>query len=415
MADSIECTLDVKRRNIVGVDKINDVCYLFFLCLYFCVSVIVVPEVLRWLSIGLVFLFWLPKMRGMKIQLTGYTKWVSAFLLISLASVIWALKWNVAMWVIVQMFSIWIITFSIFSYVKTADQLRDIFKIYFIANVFFLVYVLFYFDMSSMGEERLSDSEGGLNGNSIAASFVFAIYSGFFVIKAKRTALFSKMLFYGIAFLMFVILLYTGSRTALFLLLFPVCFYSFLNSKNKIKALLGIILILIFALLIVMSIPSVYNVLGVRVVEMFGILNGEAKGDVSRLLLISLGIEWFKEAPWLGIGINNFRVLSDVTPPFVGKNFYAHSNLMELLVDIGVIGTLIYYSGFFYLIRKALKQAAIYSKIIITIATTLLIHDIVSMSYYEFCPQLIICIGFIMLNINSHSETNLINSVKNGK
>ena len=158
---------------------------------------------------------------------------------------------------------------------------------------------------------------------------------------------------------------------------------------------------LVVATLIVMRVPSIYNVLGTRIVEMISILQGYRVpgGDVSRLLLFSYGIDWFQDSPLLGIGINNYRVLSNITYPFVGRNFYAHSNLVELLVDVGIIGTLIYYSAFFYMIKEAMKKKIVFSKIVIVLATTFLLHDILSMSYYDLGMQVFICIGFILLRL----------------
>lgn len=383
--------------------------YLFSVTLCFISYMIPQLKPLRIIGLlGIVF-FLLPKLLAFKINLTPYNKWFFLFLIFCLLSTFWALNPYTSIWGIMQIVPLWIFNISIIRYVgNNTNRLYDVFIVFFISSVVLLIYTLFYFDFSQVGNERLSDTKQGFNGNSIAIAFSLSIYIIYVLIKSKYIHNITKPLLLGISVVMFSIILLTGSRTGLIMLILPISIYLFLKSKYKINALIGIAFLGLAGFLLIIKVPSVYNVLGKRVVEMVEILKvGQSftgKGDNSRLILFYYGIEWFQENPILGVGINNYRVLSNVTPPFVGRNFYAHSNIIELLVGIGIIGTLIYYSFIYFILKTARKNNSQYFKIIITIGIIFIIHDIFSMSYYEYEMQFLLCVAYILSEFKQNKD-----------
>ena len=66
--------------------------------------------------------------------------------------------------------------------------------------------------------------------------------------------------------------------------------------------------------------------------------------------MIQYGMDYFKERPLLGHGIENFRYLYAQE---VGKETYSHNNYIELLVNNGIVGLLLYYSFYISVILKA--------------------------------------------------------------
>ena len=106
--------------------------------------------------------------------------------------------------------------------------------------------------------------------------------------------------------------------------------------------------------------------------DMWSVLTNDTSGeeDTSRVTLFQYGMNWFLDNPILGVGINNFRVLSTKTSEFAGMSFYAHNNYVELLVDIGIVGIVIYYSAYYYLylnLRKYNDTLSMWCKVFLFI------------------------------------------------
>ena len=158
-----------------------------------------------------------------------------------------------------------------------------------------------------------------------------------------------------------------------------------------------------------MNVPSLYNVVGIRLEQT--LLQIEGGNDVKvessmfvRYGLITYGLEWFKQRPILGYGANNFRVMSDQTYEFLGMNFYAHNNYIELLVGVGIIGLLIYYWGYIVIISKSIRIWNFYTKLALTLIIISLFIDIANVSYYSILSQFVLCIAFILIRLPIEHE-----------
>ena len=72
------------------------------------------------------------------------------------------------------------------------------------------------------------------------------------------------------------------------------------------------------------------------------------EGDGTREHMLDLAIGYFLENPLVGIGFDQFRVVS------VYKA-YSHSTYAEILACTGIIGTIIYFSIYISIISKLIK------------------------------------------------------------
>ena len=65
-----------------------------------------------------------------------------------------------------------------------------------------------------------------------------------------------------------------------------------------------------------MEVPLFYEIIGKRMEDLFDILTNNTDGteDISRVMLIWYGWNWFLEHPVFGVGVNNFRALSNLVP-----------------------------------------------------------------------------------------------------
>lgn len=175
-------------------------------------------------------------------------------------------------------------------------------------------------------------------------SAMAAVFAFYFYLNSKTN---KKYIFIGAISTVFLIL--SASRKAFMFLGIPIAVYLIIKSKNPIKVLRNLLLsflTMIVSIIIVLKVPFLYELAGNRIE---GLLNVFFFGGVidsstnTRLSLIEFGMTYFQERPWFGYGMSNFKALVEVYRSW-GSLYYAHNNYVELLVDCGFVGTLIYFS-----------------------------------------------------------------------
>lgn len=336
----------------------------------------------------------------------SYFVWLLLFFSFCIISCMWAIKSNVAMWVIIiQQYPIYCFCMSVYLKIKTIDDFKKILRVFFYATLALLLFVVVNVDVSQLESSRLAssdDPENALwNPNYLGLYFSLACYAGYFSIFREKTFGALHKFFYVVCVLcMIILILLSGSRSALLSLMIPLIVKNMYGGTNYIKKILIVCLILTIFYVLIMYVPILYNNIGVRLEEMFVILNGgdNSDGDDSRKVLIISGLMWFLEAPFFGIGINNFRVLSGQRL-WYATAFYAHNNYVELLVDIGIIGMLLYYTVYLQLFRKVNQVKLQDKQWMVAFICMLLFTDISHVSYYEVSLQLTIALLFAYANI----------------
>jgi len=368
------------------------------------------------LSYGMMFVALFMVMNGTKKQDINntYIKWLLCFFLFAVLSCFWALKIKIAFWLLSRLLISWSVAFFVYFYIKSFDDLYRVLKYFFYSNVVLTFYIIIVVGISELGKERVGSSQlgEGWNSNAIGMSLIFAVNSLFVFWNRIKNKL-SKLFYIFLALLMLTLLFYTGSRKALFLIIAPLGIFYFLNNrKNLFIKIAAISLLLIVVLYLIMNVPSFYNVMGERIeraVLQFQAYDGDTKiegSSFARIKLIEYGIEWFKEKPLLGYGVNNYRELSNNTILFAGKNFYAHNNLVELLVGVGIFGFLIFYWGYMYIIVRSLKERTYYSQLALTLIFVLFFLDFATVSYYSILSNFFICIAFVLVKLSSQLSIN---------
>src|SRR5699024_3962119 len=100
----------------------------------------------------------------------------------------------------------------------------------------------------------------------------------------------------------------------------------------------------------------------------------------------------------LGYGINNYI---DLLGAAIGEYAYSHNNYVELLVGVGLIGTVVYYLAFIYIFRNAIRHLNNYSKFAIVTVITILIIDYGLVSYNLVYIQFFIGLAFSAILLDS--------------
>lgn len=186
---------------------------------------------------------------------------------------------------------------------------------------------------------------------------------------------------------------FSGTRKVMFCLaLFVIIVIFIKNRKNGfrlIKYTLIAIICIIFVYNIITTNENLYKVIGNRVeniVQSF-VFGKSIPNDASmmeREFLQLLALEAFNGHPFLGLGINNFAQYSvNHGGPFL----YAHNNYYELLSDVGIIGTTIYYGAYLVILRKSfilMNNEDHMAVFIFSFLLVMLISDLQTVSYYRF-------------------------------
>lgn len=347
----------------------------------------------------------------------NYLVWMVLFTLFCSLSALWSINVKFSyLAVLTKMMPVYSVTLFIYLYARTYHNLEIVLKAFYISAIIFLVYVFSVVDMSMIGEGRLttavadSDVAEGLNSNYIAGRMVIAIYAGYFVFwKIGKSNFFLKLFHLLLCLVMIYVILVSGSRTSLGLLILPLFVYFFMKKGSMLIKCLGIAIAIGVFYFVVMKVPYFYDIIGERVEDVFDIANGSDDGneDVSRLILMQLGLDWFIEKPILGYGINCFRMLSYHSPWF-SDYFYAHNNYIELMVDVGIIGLIIYYLSYIMIYsnyRKCHLRNNGVGIVVISLLIVMMFSDMFWVGYYNNMSQFLLCIAFALVHIECQNNS----------
>ncbi len=96
---------------------------------------------------------------------------------------------------------------------------------------------------------------------------------------------------------------------------------------------------------------------------------------------------------WFGYGIDNYRFVLYSYHSNWSLAYYAHNNYVELLVDVGLIGTIVYYFNYVCMlvssaenVRKITKQELLFIGILVAI----MISEYGLVTYYDKYIQVIL-------------------------
>ncbi len=257
---------------------------------------------------------------------------------------------------------------------------------------------------------------GGKNGlesaNTVGTIAAVAIILGIYCLKDKKCKYPTIYYISIIANILIVIL--SASRKAILYALIPILIYYIANSKNVVKVLKNIILtvsIAIIAYLAIMKIPVIYNIVGVRFETMINGLIGKGETDAStalRMKMIEWGLEWFEERPELGYGIDSYRaLLGKKGTSFGATGAYAHNNYIELLVDVGIVGVIVYYYIYVYIIKESIeniKKQKMLSIYMMGILIACIINEYGQVVYYSKFYQLLLVVVYIAIKTEKGSR-----------
>lgn len=332
-----------------------------------------------------------------------YTYWLLAFLGVCVLSVFWGLsKPLVISSVFTQLYIVVTNIILLCIFVKDKDYIFSLMKISIIAsiahglNIFLRHGPLVY--LASRGNDITE------NANILAYVASVAVVFGHIIISQKRTKNIFTYQFFTAINAIFA-LLTASKKVFIFIGVYgAICFI--FKAKNPLKVIRNIF-IAFFACIavyfLIMRIGFLYSLVGYRIETMVaGFLGLETDGSTGfRLSLIQWGLDWFSQKPILGHGLNCYKYLLGSTyDTWVGASgVYAHNNYIELMVDIGIVGTIIYYYIYISMVVKSIKlrkysELAIYAGAIVMM---LLVAEYGQITYsIPFLQEVILIAWFIL-------------------
>lgn len=240
-----------------------------------------------------------------------------------------------------------------------------------------------------------------INGNSVAMFDAYVMA----VIICSRQRIRARDI--GVLAFLALFCVLAATRKALLILGIAVVLYYCFKYPTKLpKYVILFSVIGLAAYWLLMNVPFLYNSIGNRMESFIEFLQG-AEGDgstQSRYQYIELGLKSFKEHPIWGIGIDCFRELDGA------YGTYSHNNFIELLVGVGLLGTISYYLIHLISLIKSIVQYSLhrYSLACLSFAfmVAYLVTDYATVSYFDR-PCLIIvvlCIALISNKRVDHDE-----------
>lgn len=230
-----------------------------------------------------------------------------------------------------------------------------------------------------------------------AIGCVFSIY---YIINNKC----KNMQWYLIAILDFMIVLLSMSRKAMIYFSVPIivcCLFTGKNISQKIKKCMVLLILILFAWFAVMNVPVLYRYIGSGLESILNYFI-EGAGDASaagRNTRIVFGLSKFKQKPWFGWGAMNYnKLFGDFQ---TGMDMViADNNFIDILVNFGIIGFVVYYSIYakgivnFVMLRhhNTLNEVAPFALLM-----TLLVCDYGVSAYIYLYSQTFIAIGTGMM------------------
>ena len=289
--------------------------------------------------------------------------------------------------------------FSILFYADNRRNILFVMKSFLVGATLLAIRLLINTPFDDIGMIRLGKSIE-MNENTVGLLFLFSSTISLYFTKRSK--------WYFLAYIFFTALsLLSGSRKAV-IMIFVVLIITFVNKIEKPSNILYVIpfgaaiAALIYLLL---NNAQLYQMVGRRIEYIFNYFNGEGdvgRSTLTRMNLIDLGLELFKEKPILGYGYNNFRYLNRY-------GLYAHNNYIELLVNSGIIGVVLFYSAHILILIRAVMIWFNKTRdvvIVIMFLAILLICDYGTVSYYSETSLALLALSFsiIALYDNEHID-----------
>ena len=202
----------------------------------------------------------------------------------------------------------------------------------------------------------------------------------------------SKIWYLLIVAATFTVILFSGSRKSVLVVAFVAVFLIMNRQKRtgvgkRLTAVAGAIAVIVAIVVVIMTVPA-FEVARVRLESLFEVFLGGnfSVSDMRRMVYIRRGLSQFLKSPFFGNGMC-YSVYMFGT--------YTHNNFVEMLLNFGVVGFIIYYSSYYISMRKALSKQFGYDRkrkiLFIGIILSILVTEMGIITYYDRNIVVLLC------------------------
>ena len=291
------------------------------------------------------------------VKINIYLAFTFVFLLYIIIGTLYNNNQSMAMSIAYEFFVVVCMLFCIYNYVESEEDIVLVFKTVMFGGLVLNIYTVFLygggiFD-ALVNEARVGGLAGNLNFVGMKSAYS-ALIAMFFLLNGN-ISLFKKVTYSTIIVFCSFFALITASRKVLLLLVAGV-FFLFLFRKNKKRKPLAVFKNFVIAiacaavvLLIIFNVDY-FDDIAYRFEEMLNLFingSGEVGSDKKRIRYIKTGLEVFVNNPVLGDG---------TAASYNYFNTYSHCNFVEILMNNGIIGFILFYFCYPIFFVKAAKK-----------------------------------------------------------
>lgn len=342
---------------------------------------------------------WRPPLR-----MKRYFTWYVVFAIFACASVLWSLDAGFAVKMIPSVLALAIFCVAIVYYAEDKNQVHKLVVFYLLSNLLAALNILIFFAFTNGTPANRIGQITGVFSNTIvqtiAFSIVVSIYLATRIGKGRRYYLMA-------AVVLAIAVIISESRKAVLIPIIGVAIVFLLKKKTHREK--KIYMYGFFAVVALIVVAILANV-GFRT-EMANLFSstflGADTGDWSiylRNFFRETAIDLWRQHPVFGAGLNNFAYYVS-TETWYNTARYAHNNFVELLSGLGIIGFVLYYWIYVYVISK-LAGAIIRRKgdavaLAVALVVPLLIFDWGVVSYSGVMYNVLIFVSYyIVVNMD---------------
>lgn len=322
------------------------------------------------------------------------------FVFYEIVSCAWAFNQEVAISQLITQLQLFVLFFFSYIYIKRVGRLEDYYNAIYLSGIGLIFYSLYVYGglsgflaIMSTGH-RMGDLIGNQNtyGLVFANAALVALYYFFFNNEKRYILLAGLFIFFGFS---------SGSKKVVLLLILGLFFL--ILSKYGIRKLFKVLIYSFVSLLVgwmLIHLPLFSTIL--ERLESYLSVTGNTSDNL-RAELIRFGLELFMENPFLGYGLNNYQL-------FHWSGAYSHNNYIEVLVSLGIVGFIIYYSIFINSACALIKKREYLKPIHFLLAFSILSSFVFGYGMVQFYDKSIwILMGVMLAEIDNITFANNMN------
>jgi hypothetical protein len=331
-------------------------------------------------------------------------QWIYYFgiFLLCILSSFWSLDFQYTFYASFDVLKVLVVSLSIFIYIEDKRDLDYFFSLFVVGGLILILFLILDNKWNFSGE-RLGVGETG-DYNIIAMAFLISALCNVYLISKSELGFKRYFLIFSYILMELTLLLIQGRKYIVFSLLILLFMFLKKLTWNPQRIVFYSILLFVFILFSQYLNAGFAKLVDNKVIADNRIVsplnsNDEFSEDLLRIMMVEKGLEWFMIKPFFGYGHRGYELLFE---RISGERRYSHNNFVELLVNLGLVGFVVYYWNyiklfFIYFTRYLNTQLGFFLSYLLF---AFFLLDLVVVSYYsQMIVQIIILIcGYVYQN-----------------